>query len=131
MPRLAYQNADAAAQFPCDAFGFTETGRFAPGGQIVHAEFALSGETLFAIGSESENTHSPNRLGGNTVQLFCYVNDVDTHCEHARAQGASIVSEPKDQFWGDRSYDALDLGGCRWTFRKHVRDVPLKDLTPE
>ena len=128
MPRLAYEDPEAAIQFLCDAFGFTETGRFAPAGSIVHAEIGLNGETVFAVGAVSEHVQSPNTLGGNTCQLFCYVDDVDAHCKRARSCGARIIAEPRDQFWGDRSYDALDIEGHRWTFRRVVRNVPLDEL---
>jgi uncharacterized glyoxalase superfamily protein PhnB len=128
MPRLAYQDPEAGLRFLCDAFGFTETARFAHAGSIVHAEIALNGETVFAVGPVSEHVHSPQTLGGNTVQLFCYVDDVDAHCEQSRSHGASITAEPSDQFWGDRSYDALDCAGYRWTFRRIVKEVPLDDL---
>ncbi len=37
MPRLAYMDAPAAIEFLCRAFGFEETGRFAPGGKVVYS----------------------------------------------------------------------------------------------
>jgi hypothetical protein len=33
------------------------------------------------------------------------------------------VAEPEDQFYGDRTYRAIDLEGHMWTFFVHVRDV--------
>jgi uncharacterized glyoxalase superfamily protein PhnB len=48
---------------------------------------------------------------------------LDEHCERARAAGAVIAAEPEDQFYGDRTYRALDLDGHCWTFSAHVRDV--------
>ena len=128
MPRLAYEDADAAIRFLTEAYGFSETARFAPGGQVVHAEIALHDETLFAVGTASSAVASPRKSGSNTVQLFCYVDDVDAHFERAKTHGAEILSAPQDQPWGDRSYDTLDIEGHRWTFRKHVQDVPLDEL---
>ena len=49
--------------------------------------------------------------------------DLDEHCERARAAGATIAAEPADQFYGDRTYRAIDLEGHCWTFSAHVRDV--------
>jgi uncharacterized glyoxalase superfamily protein PhnB len=49
--------------------------------------------------------------------------DVDAHCARARAAEATIVAEPEDQFYGDRTYRAVDLEGHVWTFSSHVRDV--------
>jgi uncharacterized glyoxalase superfamily protein PhnB len=41
----------------------------------------------------------------------------------ARAAGAGIAAEPSDQFYGDRTYRAVDPEGHVWTFARHVRDV--------
>ena len=54
MPRLAYDDAPAAIEFLCRAFGFEENARFAPRGKVIYSEIALQGETLFAIGSSYE-----------------------------------------------------------------------------
>lgn len=35
--------------------------------------------------------------------------------------GANIVSEPEDQYYGDRIYRAKDLEGHIWTFSQVVR----------
>ena len=34
-----------------------------------------------------------------------------------------IAAEPEDQFYGDRTYRAVDPEGHRWTFAAKVRDV--------
>jgi uncharacterized glyoxalase superfamily protein PhnB len=48
---------------------------------------------------------------------------LDEHCERARAAGAVIAAEPEDQFYGDRTYRAVDPEGHGWTFAARVRDV--------
>lgn len=130
IPRLTYDDAPAAIEFLCRAFGFEETGRFAPRDKVIYSEIALQGETLFAIASSNETTQSPRQLGGVSLQLFCYVDDVDSHYATASAEGATISGPPEDKFWGDRSYDALDCEGYRWTFRKIVKQVSLPDSKP-
>lgn len=131
IPRLAYADAPAAIEFLCRAFGFEETGRFAPGGKVIYSEIAMNGETLFAIASAHEGAQSPRQLGGLSVELFCYVDDVDRHHAQAKAAGATILSPPEDKFWGDRSYDAVDPEGYRWIFRKIVKGVALPDSKPK
>ena len=68
---------------------------------------------------------SPAGLGGANTQVVhvSSTSDVDAHCERARAAGATILAEPEDQFYGDRTYRAADLEGHVWTFSAHVRDV--------
>jgi uncharacterized glyoxalase superfamily protein PhnB len=42
--------------------------------------------------------------------------DIDAHCERARAAGARITQEPRDEFYGHRTYRALDPEGHVWSF---------------
>ena len=44
------------------------------------------------------------------------VEDVDAHCEHARAEGAEIEYGPQDQDYGVREYGVRDHEGRRWAF---------------
>jgi uncharacterized glyoxalase superfamily protein PhnB len=57
------------------------------------------------------------------VAVLVVVEDVDAHCEHARAAGAAILREPKEEDYGDRRYDVTDLEGHMWSFAQRVRDV--------
>jgi uncharacterized glyoxalase superfamily protein PhnB len=52
--------------------------------------------------------------------------DIDAHCERARAAGADILQEPQTQFYGDRTYRARDPEGHIWTF-----GVTETEMTPE
>ena len=53
--------------------------------------------------------------------------DVDAHCERARAAGARIIAEPSDQFYGDCSYRAADLDGHVWNFGQTRRDISREE----
>jgi uncharacterized glyoxalase superfamily protein PhnB len=45
------------------------------------------------------------------------VDDLDFgRVERAKRQGAAVLSAPKDQPWGVRSYAALDPDGHQWEF---------------
>jgi uncharacterized glyoxalase superfamily protein PhnB len=68
---------------------------------------------------------SPLSLGGAGTQfLWARVSDVRMHCEKARGAGARIIQEPADQFYGDRTYRALDCDGHVWNFRQKVAEMP-------
>jgi uncharacterized glyoxalase superfamily protein PhnB len=69
---------------------------------------------------------SPLNAGGVTQSLMIYVDDVDAHCERARAAGAKIIAEPElhdygDDYWADRSYGALDPEGHMWWMSQRLR----------
>jgi uncharacterized glyoxalase superfamily protein PhnB len=53
--------------------------------------------------------------------------DIDGHCERARAAGAVILQEPTDQFYGARTYRARDPEGHVWTFDQFVRTVTREE----
>lgn len=62
----------------------------------------------------------------NTQSLCVYVDDVDAHCERARAAGAKIIREPKttdygEKYWTDRTYGAEDPEGHIWWFMQRLR----------
>ena len=64
---------------------------------------------------------SPKSVSGtNTQSLYVYVDDLDAHCERARAAGAKIIQEPDTRDYGDRVYAAFDLEGHQWWFGQRV-----------
>jgi uncharacterized glyoxalase superfamily protein PhnB len=55
-----------------------------------------------------------------TQGVFIYLDDVDAHCERARAAGARIEKPPQDLPYG-RSYTAHDPEGHPWYFTRPPR----------
>jgi uncharacterized glyoxalase superfamily protein PhnB len=51
------------------------------------------------------------------------VDDVDRHCERARACGAEILQMPANMPFGVRHYTAIDHEGHWWTFSQTIADV--------
>ena len=126
---LTYRDPKAALAWLERAFGFEITMAIdgppeAP--QNGHYEMSCAGQGRVMIGAEWAGwTRSPGSLGGaNTQNVHVQVDGgIDEHCERARAAGAVILAEPEDQFYGDRTYRAVDPEGHHWTFGARVRDV--------
>ena len=124
-----YENPKAALAWLVHAFGFEITMAIdgppeAP--EACHYEMALEGKGRVMVGGQwTSAIRSPRGLGGtNTQSLHVQLADaLDAHCNKARAAGAEIAQDPADQFYGDRTYRAIDLEGHMWTFAAHVRDV--------
>jgi uncharacterized glyoxalase superfamily protein PhnB len=78
----------------------------------------------------STDDTQPKSVGGaNTQGIHVRLaDDVDAHCAQARAAGARISREPEDQFYGDRTYTALDLEGHAWSFAKPLQRMSLEDM---
>jgi len=129
-PYLYYEDVANALDWLVKAFGFRERMRMpGPGGNIMHAEVELA-DGVVMMGHPGPEFQNPKRLGHVTQNVYVYVDDVDEHFERAKSAGATILSEPKDQFYGDRTYGAADVEGHHWYFAQHIRDVAPEDLKP-
>jgi uncharacterized glyoxalase superfamily protein PhnB len=129
-PSLVYERAAAAIDWLCTAFGFEVRLKVVgDAGRIEHSELVL-GDGLVMIGDVDANRSwrkSPGQLAGANTQTLCiYVDDVDAHCARARAAGARIQTEAKttdygDDYWTDRSYEAVDPEGHHWWFMQRIK----------
>jgi uncharacterized glyoxalase superfamily protein PhnB len=135
-----YQDAVAAIEWLCDAFGFEVRIKVeGKDGRIEHSELVY-GEGLVMVAQEDPNSvrswkaamRSPRSLGGAATQsIMFYVDDADAHCRHARSRGARIVAEPAthdygEDYWADRSYGALDPEGHTWLITQRIRNPPAR-----
>ena len=127
-PYLLYEDVGTAIDWLARVFGFRERMRLdGPNGTIAHAEMQRD-DGVVMMGNPGPQYRNPKRLGQVTQSLYVYVDDVDKHFAHARQAGATIMEEPKDQFYGDRRYAAEDPEGHVWYFAQHVRDVAPEDM---
>ncbi|MEM9459280.1 MAG: VOC family protein [Myxococcota bacterium] len=138
-PRIStsifYDDAAAAIDWLGRAFGFETRLRIeGEGGRIEHSELVFGGGLVMvsSTGKASNSGEplpgkSPRSIDGINTQVMCiYVDDVDAHCERARAAGAKIAYEPTttdygDDYWSDRSYRAVDPEGHHWWFMQRLR----------
>jgi uncharacterized glyoxalase superfamily protein PhnB/drug/metabolite transporter (DMT)-like permease len=121
-PYLLYEDCEAALEFLAKAFGFTEDLRVpGPDGKVTHAEMRLQ-DGVIMMGHPGPDYQNPSRHGHVNATIYVYVDDVDKHYEQAKAEGAKIIFEPKDQFYGDRSYMAEDPQGQQWGFATNIKD---------
>jgi PhnB protein len=127
-PYLSLDDAGKAIEFYKRAFGAEERVRMpAPDGRIAHAELQI-GDSILMLSDMFEQSvgKTPKELGGTTMGLFLYVEDVDEVFKQAIDAGATAKQEPEDQFWGDRFGRVTDPFGHDWQIATHK-----EDLTPE
>jgi uncharacterized glyoxalase superfamily protein PhnB len=126
-PYLLYEDAAAALDWLSRVFGFKETLRFTDAaGRVTHAEMDAGGGQ-FMLGEPGGGYQSPRRTGHHNAFLHVLVDDVDARFERAMAASATILAEPEDKEYGERSFGCQDLEGHRWTFATHHRDVQPED----
>ena len=132
VPAVFYDDAATAIDWLTRAFGFVVRERVEDDrGRIVHSQLILNGGVIMVgqagLSPERPYVRSPRGVGGaNTQSLAVFVDEVDAHCERARAAGAVIATEPATQdygegYWADRSYAAEDPEGHRWWFMQRLR----------
>ncbi len=130
-PYLTIKGVAKAIEFYKKAFGAQEVHQMpGPEGKIMHAEIRI-GDSLIMLADEFPDMpcgKSPQTLGGSPVTVFMYVENVDTVFNQATAAGATVVMEPKDQFWGDRFGNLVDPFGHNWALATHIEDVSPEEM---
>ena len=112
VPSVFYRDPKAALGWLSDVFGFEVTMAIeGPDDDPTqcHYEMSSAGKGRIMIGAEwSDWFRSPASNGGTNSQSVHVqlASDIDAHCERARAAGATIETDPSDQFYGDRVYPA-------------------------
>lgn len=129
-PYIAVEDAAKAIEFYKRAFGAKERSRMpGPGGTIGHAELEI-GDSVIMLSDPfpQSRVKSPKKLGGTTIGLMVYVEDVDEVVQQAVDAGAAITMPIENQFWGDRFGQVEDPFGHNWQIATHVEDVAPEEM---
>jgi PhnB protein len=101
-----------------------------PDGRVMHCEFRF-GETRFFLSEELPEhggTPSPSSLKATTVAVHLYVDDCDSMVARMQSQGAAVLMEPTDMFWGERFARVRDPFGHEWGIATHLRDMTPAEI---
>ena len=108
--------ADKVINFLKQAFGAEEVARYAgPDGTIHHASVRIGNSVI-----EMGEAHGPYQPMPTTFYL--YVEDADAWYRRALQAGATSISEPADQPYGDRNAGVKDPFDNVWYIATHIRD---------
>ncbi|MGA8150273.1 MAG: VOC family protein [Terriglobales bacterium] len=110
--------AEPVINFLKRAFGAREIAKYAsPDGVVHHAEIRV-GSSMVEMG-EAHGQYPPM-----PAMFYLYVPDVDRVYQSALAAGATSMSPPADQPYGDRSGGVKDAFGNQWYIATHIKDMP-------
>lgn len=135
-PRLTYADEVAALEYLTRVFQFTERREARMGGgdddegMLAWLEF---GDGVVMIGRATpaardvHHLYSPGDVGHATVMINVAVKDIDSHYDHAVAQGATITMPIQDAFYGYRRYEADDLEGHHWHFNESLEMIRARE----
>ena len=124
IPVLRYRDAPAAIEWLCKAFGF-EKHLVVPDQDsgIAHAQLSFgNGMIMLASVPKAETAFGrlmkqPDEVGGAQTQTaYVVVTDVDAVYANAKAAGAKLATEIKDEDYGGRDFSCYDPEGHLWSF---------------
>ena len=129
-PYLIIKGAADAIDFYKKAFGATELFRMAqPDGKIGHAEIKIGDSPIMLADEFPEMKYlGPQTLGGSSVSLMIYVDDVDSVFNQAMAAGGRQERPVEDKFYGDRGGSLVDPFGHVWHIATHKEDVSPDEM---
>ena len=129
-PYLSVKDATQAIEFYKRAFGAQEVLQLRqPGGKVGHAELRIGDAAIMLADEFPEiNFLSPQSIGGTTVNILIYVNDVDALVDQATAAGAKLLRPVANQPYGGRVGVLEDPFGHSWSFATHIEDVSPEEI---
>jgi PhnB protein len=111
------RRAQPVIDFMKRAFGAEEVAKYpSPDGVIHHAQVRI-GDSVVEMG-EADGPYQPM-----PTMFYLYVPDVDAMYSRALNAGATSISPPTDQSYGDRSAGVKDSFGNTWYIATHFKDV--------
>ena len=123
IPTMVYNDANAALNFLTKALGFTEHFVYRDDkNNLQHAELALGNAMIMISPHNSESAFGKfigtpadaNKL--NTQTAYFIIDEIDAHYKNAKANGAKIIIDIKDEDYGGRGYSCTDPEGYIWNF---------------
>ncbi len=116
-PYLHPRGAAKLIDFLKQAFGAEEAARYeGPDGTIHHAKVRI-GDAMVEMG-EAHGEWQPRPMA-----FYLYVEDTDAWYKRALQAGATSISEPADQPYGDRNAGVKDPFDNVWYIATHIKDV--------
>jgi PhnB protein len=128
-PYLICANAESAIDFYKKAFGAEELLRIGEPGMVGHAEMKV-GNAIFMLADEHPEMGmlGPKAIGGSSVSLMVYVDNIDDFAAKAVEAGLEVLKPVGDQFYGDRSGLFKDPFGHMWSFATHIEDLSPDEM---
>ena len=136
-PHLIVPDTDEAVEFYRRAFG-AEVLYLAPlpNGKHLHGHLRIANTVVMLTQEDPQNptgeaaarVGTPERLGGTTVILELYVDDVDVYVERAKKAGATEPLAVSDAFWGDRYGWVRDPYGYIWALATVKEELTPKQI---
>jgi uncharacterized glyoxalase superfamily protein PhnB len=130
IPCLRYEDAPKMIEWLCNTFGFERHLVVDDGdGGIAHAQLTL-GDGMIMLGSARDDEFgklqtTPKSVGTTTQSPYMVVPDPDAVYARAKAEGAEIIREVRDEDYGGRGFSCRDPEGHIWSVGSYDPWAPL------
>ena len=131
VPYLSVTDAKEAVDFYARVFEAPPSLRLdMPDGRVMHCEFRVGGARFFLSEELPEHggTPSPASLGATSVAIHLYVDDCDAMVAKMKANGAEILMEPVDMFWGERFARVRDPFRHEWGISAVTQEMTSAEI---
>lgn len=130
-PYLVVRDAARAIEFYKRAFGAKDVRvhKGPDGNSIMHADLRI-GDSILMLSDEFPEWKvlSPQSLGGSSVTVHMYVEDVDAAFDRAVSAGATVKMPLGDAFWGDRYGSLVDPFGHQWSIATRKQELSEEEI---
>ena len=131
IPYLSITDATKAVEYYANVFGLAPSVLLKmPDGRVMHCEFRVGNARFFLSEELPEHggTSSPARLAATTVAIHLYVEDCDALVQRMKHNGATVLMEPADMFWGERFGRVRDPFGHEWAIATQLRTMSPDEI---
>lgn len=126
-PILIYRDAPAAITFLTEAFGFTAAAVFKDENDptvVHHAELMWPRGGGVMVSSASAGSEPFTSVVPGSSLVYLVTDEPDALYARARAAGAKIARELRDESYGSRDFAVADPEGNLWSFGTYAGDSP-------
>ena len=128
---LRVSDTAAALRFYAQAFGAVEKFRLTePSGRIGHAEMQLGPAVLMLSDVNNDGRADILLASGQDIgcSIHLHVDDADALCAQAVAAGATLLTPPADQFYGERGGRLRDPFGHTWLIGHEIEKLTPQEM---
>ena len=118
-PSFTVNDIEKSLAWYRDVLGFAVKDRWEQDGTLMGVEIS-AGPVVFMLGQDDWKK-GRDRVKGEGFRLYCdTAQDVDRLAQRIKAQGGSLVQEPRDESWGARALTVQDPDGFKITISKKI-----------
>ena len=122
-PCVNYRDALGAITFLKNAFGFVENAVHRSGDRVEHAELLFPEGGGVMLGSARSDGSPFEQLPTGASGTYAVTDNPGALYERARAAGAKVIRELRDEPWGQRGFTVADPEGNLWSFATYRGEV--------